>query len=88
VTRPGLPDDLFSNQKSQFGYIWRGLGMETVSIFYDHWGYFLAIWYSLWQFGTVCVRLVYLYHFGMLGPGKIWQPWCRQHLYVAASVSG
>jgi hypothetical protein len=30
---PGLPDDLFSYQKSQFKYIWDGLGMESVVIF-------------------------------------------------------
>jgi hypothetical protein len=33
---PGLPDGLFSNQKSQCGYILEGLGMENVVIFYVH----------------------------------------------------
>jgi hypothetical protein len=28
VEQPGLPDGLFSNQKSQFGSILEGLGME------------------------------------------------------------
>jgi hypothetical protein len=37
-----LPDGLFSNQKSQFGYILEGLGMENV-VFYGHFGYFTAI---------------------------------------------
>jgi hypothetical protein len=32
----GLPDGLFSNPKSQFGFILDGLGMENVFIFYDH----------------------------------------------------
>jgi hypothetical protein len=32
---PGLPDGLLSYQKSQFGYILEGLGMENVGIFYD-----------------------------------------------------
>jgi hypothetical protein len=32
--RPRLPDDLFLDQKSQFGYILEGLGMENV-IWYD-----------------------------------------------------
>jgi hypothetical protein len=36
--------------------------MENVVIVYDHLEYFMAIWYNVWQFG-------------MLGPGKIWQPW-------------
>jgi hypothetical protein len=30
---PGLPDGLFSNQKSQFGYILDGLAMENLGIF-------------------------------------------------------
>jgi hypothetical protein len=34
--KAGLPDGLFSNQKSHFGYIWEGLAMENVSNFYDH----------------------------------------------------
>jgi hypothetical protein len=41
----GLPDGLFSNQKSQFGSIWEGLGMENFGIFYDHMDYFTAICY-------------------------------------------
>jgi hypothetical protein len=44
----GLPDCLFSNQKSQFGCILEGLGIENVVIFYDRWEYFMAIWYNLW----------------------------------------
>jgi hypothetical protein len=43
----GLPDGLFSNQKYQFGYMLEGLGMENVSIFYDHSEYLTAIWYNL-----------------------------------------
>jgi hypothetical protein len=35
-SKPGLPDDLFSNQKSQFGKIFEGLAMEDVGIFYGH----------------------------------------------------
>jgi hypothetical protein len=30
---PGLPDGLFSNQKSKFGKILEGLAMEEVGIF-------------------------------------------------------
>jgi hypothetical protein len=34
--------------------------MENVFfMFYDHLEYFMAIWYNLWQFGTVCGDLVY-----------------------------
>jgi hypothetical protein len=39
----GLPDGLFSNQKSQFGYILEGLAMEDVGIFYVHLAYFMPI---------------------------------------------
>jgi hypothetical protein len=42
-----LPDGLFSYQKSQFGYILVGLGMENIGIFYDPLEYFTAIWYIL-----------------------------------------
>jgi hypothetical protein len=50
-----LPDGLFSNPKSQFGYILEGLGME----FCDHLEYFVAVWYNLWPFGTASGHLVY-----------------------------
>jgi hypothetical protein len=33
---PGLPDGLFSNQKSQFGKKILGLRLENVAIFYGH----------------------------------------------------
>jgi hypothetical protein len=56
---PGLPDDIFSNQTSQFGLILEGLAMEDVDIFYGHLAYFtghlvyfIAIWYNLCPFGT------------------------------------
>jgi hypothetical protein len=34
ICTPGLPDVIFSNKKSQFGYISEDLGMENVGIFY------------------------------------------------------
>jgi hypothetical protein len=34
-----LPDGIFSKQKSQFGSILEGLGMENVGIYYGHLGY-------------------------------------------------
>jgi hypothetical protein len=39
-----LPDGLFSNQKSQFGYTLECLGIENFAIFYDHLEYFMTIW--------------------------------------------
>jgi hypothetical protein len=57
-SKAGLPDALISNQKSQFGNILVGLGMENVFIFYDHLECFMAIWYNSWQFGIVCGHVV------------------------------
>jgi hypothetical protein len=34
--RAGLPDGIFSNQKSKFGLILKGLAMEDVGIFNGH----------------------------------------------------
>jgi hypothetical protein len=75
VRGAGLPDGLFSYQKSKFGNILEGLGMEKIGVFYDHLEYFTAIWYNLLPFGIICGRLVYFSHFSMFGPRKIWQPW-------------
>jgi hypothetical protein len=49
---PGLPDGLFSNQKSQLGSILDSLRLKNVDIFYGHLeyvfyrhlGYFMTIW--------------------------------------------
>jgi hypothetical protein len=46
-----LPDGLFSNKKSHFGYILEGLGMENVGIF-------ITIWNILWPFGKFYGSLV------------------------------
>jgi hypothetical protein len=39
----GLPDGLFSSQKSQFGKYLQGLRLENVDIFYGHLEYFMDI---------------------------------------------
>jgi hypothetical protein len=49
------------NQKSHFGKILEGLGMEGVGKFYGHLVYFMAIWYILWPFGIFYGHLVYLF---------------------------
>jgi hypothetical protein len=67
--RTGLPDVLFSYPKSQFGYIFEGLGLENVGVFYDHGLYFMA---SLVY--AVCVSLVYSSYFGMLDQEKSGNP--------------
>jgi hypothetical protein len=55
----GLPDGIFSIQKSQFGKICEGLALDDFGLFYGHLVYFwpfmyyisVAIWYMLWLFG-------------------------------------
>jgi hypothetical protein len=74
-----LPDGLFSNQKSHFGYILEGLGMENIFIFYDHLEYFIAIWSNLCQFGVVCGHLVYFSHFGIF--------WTKKNLATLLSTA-
>jgi hypothetical protein len=69
----GLPDGLFSNQKSQFWLNLEGLRMGNVVILYHQLEYFTAIWYNLWPFGVACGRLVYFFRFGMFEPRKICQ---------------
>jgi hypothetical protein len=96
--QPGLPDGIFSNQKSQFGLILEALAMEDVGIFYVHLGYFTAIWYILWSFGIFYGHLVYFvviwYIFPVFFP-EIWQTWlqqlsflCRLHLPQLEPVRG
>jgi hypothetical protein len=64
----GLPDGIFSNQKSQYGKFWRVLRWKMLA-------YFMAIWYTLWLFGIFFPLLVYfvaiwyiLYSFGTVFP--------------------
>jgi hypothetical protein len=64
----GLPDGLFSNQKSQFGKILDGLAMENLVIFCDHLVYFTAIGNILWLFGIFGGTLVYFSPFWYFGP--------------------
>jgi hypothetical protein len=52
----GLPDGLFSNQKSELGYTLEGLAMEDVGVFYGHLVYFTVIGYILRTFGIFGVN--------------------------------
>jgi hypothetical protein len=61
----GLPDGIFSNQKSQFGKVLEGLAMEDVSLFYANLAYFKAICYILKPFGILCG------HFGLFSQVSI-----------------
>jgi hypothetical protein len=80
----GLPDGLFSNQKSQFGKILEDLRLENVDVFYGHLKYFIdirditymAIWYILCLLGT-------FFPFWYQAPRKIWQP-CSEYSFIRA----
>jgi phosphatidylglycerophosphate synthase len=71
----GLPDDIFSDQKSKFGQILEALAMKDVGVhilwtcrlFYSHCVY-------LKTFGICCVFLVYFSRFGMLYQEKSGNP--------------
>jgi hypothetical protein len=60
---PGLPDGIFSYQKSLFGYVleWKMLVYFTTFLFCD---YFTAIWYIVWPFGNFVVIRYILPRFG------------------------
>jgi hypothetical protein len=47
----GLPDDLFSSQKSKFGHILEGLGMKNFAVVH-------VIWNILCLFGIIYASLV------------------------------
>jgi hypothetical protein len=75
IVVPGLPDGLFSNQKSKFGLILEGLAMEDDGTFYVLLVHFTVFCYILWTFGIVRGNLVYFPPFWYFAPRKIWQPW-------------
>jgi hypothetical protein len=84
--QPGLPDGLFSNQKSKVGLILQGLAMEDVGIFRGHLIHFTVFCYISWPFGIVGGNLVYFFPFWYFVPRKIWQP-CVQHTHSLGSYS-
>jgi hypothetical protein len=51
------------------------LAMKDVDKFYGHLVYSTSISHILWQFGIFCGHFWHIFYcFGMLVPGKIWQP--------------
>jgi hypothetical protein len=56
---------IFANPKSQFGYIWEGLEIENVGIFYGYFDYYTAIFifyarlFMLWPLCIFYTFLVY-----------------------------
>jgi hypothetical protein len=72
--KAGLPDGLFSDQKSQSGYILDALATEDVYVVYGHLVYFTAIWYILWKKQYFCGNLVHLTQFWSIIPRKSGNP--------------
>jgi hypothetical protein len=70
----GVPDGIFSNQKSQLGKILEGYGMAKVGIFYGHLEYIKVIWYILWPFGNLVAIWYILPRFGTLCQEKSGNP--------------
>jgi hypothetical protein len=77
ISSAGLPNGIFSNQKSRFWLILEDLAMEGVGIFYGHSVYFAVIWYILWPFSIIYGHLVHFFLFWYVVPRKIWQPISR-----------
>jgi hypothetical protein len=78
---PGLPDGIFSYQKSEFGDIGKGLEMENVGMFYGYLEYFTDM-------GIFCVDLVYFPRFGMLYREKSGNPVLTAHFHRLRIFSG
>jgi hypothetical protein len=81
MANPGLPDGLFSNQKSKFVELLEGLAMEDDGIFYGHLVYFTVFCCILWTFGKVRGNLIYFFPFWYFVTRKIWQPWANPFLF-------
>jgi hypothetical protein len=90
VLKPGLPDGIFFNQKSQFRSLLEGLSMEDDGVFYGHLVHFQTVWSIFRPFGPFSDHLVYFmaiwYIFPVsvffpplwyVVPRQIWQPWLK-----------
>jgi hypothetical protein len=67
-----LPDGIFSNQRSRFGYILKGIAIKDVPrYFLCPFGHFSAIGYILWSFDIFYCHLVYFPPFWYVAPKNL-----------------
>jgi hypothetical protein len=66
--KAGLPDGIFSNQKSQFDYILRASDWKFLVNNYGRSEYWIIIWNILWPFGLFCGLLIYFIPFRYVVP--------------------
>jgi hypothetical protein len=84
----GLPDSLFSNQKSKFGSILERLSLENADIFYGHLEYFTDIWGILWPFVYIfCSFGAFFSSFGIMYQEKSGNPECVSMCVLHAVVT-
>jgi hypothetical protein len=88
VGRTGLPDGVFSNQKSQSGQLLEGLTMENVGIFYGHMEYFTAMCYIFWLFGNLVVIYYIFTRFGTVCQEISGNPEVERFCQVGHRLSG
>jgi hypothetical protein len=60
----------FQTKKVKFGYIFEGLGMKKVGIFYDHLDNITTVWYRLWPSGNLEAIWYISPRFGILTKAK------------------
>jgi hypothetical protein len=81
----GLPDGLFSNQKSHLGSILEGLAIENLGTFYAHLVYFSAIENISRPIGIFCGHLVHFSPFWNIVPEKSGNPGVAVVAHLIAS---
>jgi hypothetical protein len=72
VLGTGLPDGIFSHQKSDFGQIWECHALKDVGKFYGHLANFTS--YISCPFGMFCGQFGIFSRFGMLCQEKSGNP--------------
>jgi hypothetical protein len=74
----------FQTKNPNFGKFWKASEWKMFVYFMTIWNIFghLVLFMAVFVY-LVFDHLVYFSHFGMFGPRKIWQPWCRARCSTA-----